>query len=210
MNNTKPLSILFTALFFLGIAGFIAGVAVDNHILRMISKPVPVLVLLLSLKPDTKYKKLIFGGFIFSLLGDILLETAENLFVFGLLSFLIAHIFYITAFLNRRNSKSLITAILLLSFGAGYYYFLFPGLGKMAVPVFIYIVVILTMTWSAFSQYSFNDYSKYAAIGAVFFVFSDSLIAFTKFHSPLPFSRYAIILTYWLAQYLIFYSAKEN
>ncbi len=209
-SNKSDKNIILYVIAVTGVIGFIAGIAFDNHILRMITKPLPVLVLLFLLKPDTLFKKLIFTGFILSLIGDILLETGENLFVYGLSAFLTAHIFYISAFLRRKQSRAIIPAIFLVIFGGWYYGFLFPGLGEMRLPVLIYILVILTMVWSSFTQYKYNGYSKYATTGALFFMFSDSLIAYTKFHSPIPFSRYIIILTYWIAQYLIYLSTEKS
>ncbi len=87
------------------------------------------------------------------------------------------------------------------------YWLLYPGLGNMAHPVLIYIIVILTMCWRAFAQTDFNKYAVYALAGALLFVVSDSLIAFNKFYVELEFARYLIMLTYWAAQSLIFYSA---
>jgi uncharacterized membrane protein YhhN len=210
MANTGKYSFWFLILAMMGVVGFLTGVAINDHILRMIFKPLPVLALLFLLKSDTKFKKLIYSGFIFSLAGDILLETADNLFVFGLLSFLVAHIFYIIAFLKRKTVNAIGAAVLLFIFGSGYYYFLFPGLEKMAIPVLVYIIVILVMVWSSFAQRKFDRYARFATWGALFFLFSDGLIAYTRFHEPVEYSRYVIILTYWMAQYLIFFSASKE
>jgi uncharacterized membrane protein YhhN len=210
MNRKDKLQNLFLVIALTGIAGFLSGVAFDNHTLRMITKPLPVLSLLLMFKPDTKFKKLIFTGFTFSLFGDILLETSEQLFVFGLISFLIAHVFYTIGFLKRKTSNEVFAFIILFIFGFGYYCFLYDGLEKMVIPVLAYFVVILIMVWSAFAQRTFNSYSHYATWGALLFMFSDSIIAFTKFYEPFKYSRYVIILSYWIAQYFIFLSTSTD
>ena len=210
MTKRKSFSSILYGVAILGVLGFLYGVATDNHLVRMISKPLPVAVLLVLLKPDTRFKRLIYLGFLFSLVGDILLETADSLFVFGLVSFLTAHVFYISAFLKRKKDNALITAGVLVLFGGIYYWFLHPGLGEMAIPVLVYIAVILTMVWSSFAQRNHDAYAGYAVAGALFFMLSDSLIAYTKFYASLEYSRYVIILTYWLAQYLIFFTAMHE
>ncbi len=210
MDNQNLKSWILHLLFMAGVVGFLLGINLDIHWLRMVSKPLPVVSLLFMIQPDTSYKKRIFLGFVFSLMGDILLESSAGLFVFGLLSFLVAHLFYISAFVKRKTSNAILPAIVLLLFAGGYYYFLYPGLGEMSIPVLIYIVVITIMVWSAFAQRTYNEFAKFASWGALFFLFSDSLIAYTKFHASIDYSRYLIILTYWLAQYLIYYSTKNE
>jgi len=201
---------IFYGLALAGVAGFLTGIATDHHWIRMISKPLPVLSLLFLLPSNTPFRKKIFAGLSFSLLGDVLLETTDQLFVFGLLSFLVAHLFYIMAFYKRKTVNAYGIAVFLLLFGMSYYLFLFSKLGEMALPVLVYLIVILFMVWSSFSQRQFDRNAKFAAWGALFFMFSDSLIAYTKFYEPVEYSRYVIILTYWLAQYLIFLTAIKE
>ena len=143
-------------------------------------------------------------------MGDILLEASPNFFAFGLVAFLIAQINYIIAFLRRDKSLSLVTAALLLIFGTGLYWFLYPNLNEMAITVLLYISVILTMVWRAFAQRKFNKFAIYALVGSLFFVFSDSLIALNKFYATLPYSRGVIMITYWTAQFLIFNSVLKS
>ena len=42
------------------------------------------------------------------------------------------------------------------------------------------------------------------ALGAVLFVFSDFTLAWSKFISPVPYRDYLVLVTYFLAQWLIF------
>ncbi len=186
---------------------FFIGLYTDNYMLRMIAKPFPVLAMLVLLKPVDYYSKFVFGGLIFSVTGDMLLEYEPSMFVYGLIAFLLAHVAYIAAFLKRSKKIVLIPLIFLMGYGMVVYWLLYPGLGNMAHPVLIYIIVILTMCWRAFAQTDFNKYAVYALAGALLFVVSDSLIAFNKFYVELEFARYLIMLTYWAAQSLIFYSA---
>ncbi len=204
----KKKIILTTA--FLGLILFFTGLYTDNYILRMISKPIPLLALMLLLKPDTPYRKAIFTGLVFSVMGDVLLESSPDMFLFGLLSFLSAQIAYIVAFTRRNRRLSLLPALFLFAFGAGYYWFLFPGLENMAIPVLVYLIVILTMAWRAIAQRKYDKYAVYALAGSLFFVFSDSMIALDKFHTSIAGSRWIIMISYWTAQYLIFTSAYHS
>ena len=189
---------------------FLVGVFTQNYTLRMVSKPVPVLALLALLKPNTNYRKLIFTGLVLSLVGDVLLESSPSMFVFGLLAFLSAHIAYIVAFIRRSRELVILPAVVFLVFGVAIFTFLYPGLGTMVVPVIVYITAIILMAWRSIAQRKVDGYAIFAAVGALFFVFSDSLIAFNKFYEPIPAARWLIIVTYWTAQYLIFYSAFKE
>ncbi len=202
-NSILILAALAVVLFFI-------GYITDNYVLRMIAKPIPLLVFLTLLKPVTAYRKLIFTGLSFSIAGDILLESSPDMFIFGLLAFLTAQIAYIIAFTKRSHQTPIIPAIILLVFGAGIYRVLYPGLHDMAIPVLVYLLVIITMAWRAIAQGKFDKYAIYAVIGSFFFVFSDSLIALDKFYMVVPYSRWMIMLSYWTAQSLIFYSAYRS
>ncbi len=189
---------------------FFIGLYLDNYYLRMAVKPIPLFILISLIKPSTHYRKFIMIGLVFSVMGDILLESSPKMFAFGLVAFLIGHINYIIAFKPRSIKLNLGAAILLLAFGSSLYYMLFPGLDKLAIPVLFYVLVILTMVWRAYAQKKFDAFAIFAFVGSLFFVFSDSLIALNKFYMTLPYSRGLIMLTYWTAQSLIFYSAYKS
>ena len=196
-------SVFFAFLFFVGLY-------LDNQLIRLIAKPLPLVFLLFLLKPENLYKKLIFIGLIFSILGDILLELPYNLFVFGLLAFLVAHINYVIAFVKRNNTLYLFSAVGFYLLGGIIYFILFPSLNEMAIPVAVYMIVILTMLWRAYAQFNFDSYSKLAFFGAALFVFSDSMIAFDKFYTPITYANWIIMIAYWSSQYLIFWSAYKE
>lgn len=189
---------------------FFIGLYSDNYILRMVTKPIPVLTLILLLKSDSRFKQFILLGLIFSLFGDVLIESSPEMFVFGLLAFLIGHIAYIVAFSKRNRQISFLPLTFIMAFGIGFYWFLYSGLKEMAIPVLIYILVILTMVWRAIAQRKFDKYAKFAVIGSLLFAFSDSIIAINKFHTSLPYARWIIMFSYWIAQSLIFYSVDKS
>jgi uncharacterized membrane protein YhhN len=129
-------------------------------------------------------------------------------FIIGLVSFLIAHLFYIVLFsklqkVNTIKYKRFIPLVLLYLFGL--LYFLWEKLGGMKIPVIIYALVISTMLLVAIKGYfTWNSKSgKLLLIGAVFFVLSDSILAINKFYVPIYLSSFWIMSTYITAQFLI-------
>ena len=200
----KPLAYIF--FFFLGIAGFLYGYETGNLWIQTISKPIPVIVLIVSVRQKNSYNTLITIGLILSLIGDILLAKMVDSFLFGLVSFLAAHVVYIFAFLKKSKRLALSESIPFYAYGALLFFFLQAHLGDMRIPVLVYIIVITTMLWRSFVQRKSGRLAKYAFYGALFFTLSDTMIAIYRFYENFAFDREATILTYWAAQYLIFLS----
>jgi len=70
-------------------------------------KPIPILLLFTKAisQLNTFYHSSITKGLVFSIIGDILLMFDDEIhFKIGTLSFLIAHLYYIHAFLNDYKS----------------------------------------------------------------------------------------------------------
>lgn len=153
-----------------------------------------------------RYGSLILIGLGCSLVGDVMLMLPGDLFVVGLVSFLVAHIFYIAAFrTDVKRLGSLVFAGLLFGVGAVIYSILLPNLGSMKLPVSIYLAVILTMAWQALSRWSYmrDKQALLAAIGALLFVISDSFIAFNRFLGSFLLAEGLIMTTYFGAQWMI-------
>lgn len=194
-------------------------------IARYISKVALMPLLMLYLFQQTKKIKsfkFIYAALFFSWLGDIFLmfprasynaQVAQNLFIAGLVSFLIAHVNYIISFLkeiNKQNRVSLIVEkpYLVLPFLLYLFLllcFLFPSLGVMKVPVSIYGVCITLMLIFAFNRKNLVIKKSFYLVfmGAILFILSDSLIAIDVFYQKMEWHRTAIMLTYIIAQYLI-------
>ena len=161
-----------------------------------------------SLTKSIKFLTLL--ALVFSLLGDVLLmfvDTSEHFFTIGLVAFLSAHVMYILLFLKHRNKDKTPYGfiVLLLICATTLFYFLKDGLGKMLMPVLVYILVILTMATTAYLRENMVNKLSYSLIflGALFFMVSDSILALNKFYHPIPLSNISIMFTYALAQYLI-------
>jgi len=203
----KPIAYIF---FFLGVFGFFYGYETGNLLIQTISKPIPLIVLIVSVSRKNSYNNLIIIGLILSLIGDILLAKAVDQFLFGLISFLAAHVVYIFAFLKKSKRLALVESIPFYAYGAILFFFLQSHLGEMRIPVLVYVIVITTMLWRSFVQRKTSNLAKWAFIGAIFFTISDTFIAIYRFYEAFSFDRELTITTYWIAQYLIFLSTTSK
>jgi len=173
--------------------------------LLLIFKVIPMLlIIILAALPKNlgvkKYQLLIIIGLVFCMIGDYTLQW----FLIGLTSFLIGHIFYIFAFFSTNERQVPTWAkIVLLVYGVSMAVWIAgtvfsSGEVVLGIAVIAYISVILMMGWTAI-----RTGSKFATIGALLFISSDSYLAINKFVMPLPFSHEVIMLTYYSAQILI-------
>ena len=71
--------------------------------------------------------------------------------------------------------------------------------GAERIGVCIYALLICTMMVTAMLQRS-----SLFALGAVLFVFSDFILAWNKYVEPVPYRHYLVLVTYFLAQWLLF------
>ena len=131
------------------------GPPVLIYIFKPLTMVLIIIIAVLAKKPpSSRYKYAIIGGLLFSLGGDIFLMLPVDLFIAGLISFLIAHLIYTYAFRSGRPLQFKFLAMLLFAlYGVFIYIVLLPGLNGMAIPVAFYVVVILTMAWQAWDQW---------------------------------------------------------
>ena len=163
-----------------------------------------VIALLIYLKAPSTYAVLIIVSLVFSLVGDLFL-LREKHFLQGLLSFLIAHIVFTFAFMSIYGfSRKHIPLILLLIAGGFYYNYLKKGLYKYAIPVALYMLVIIIMCWQAIGLVFNNPTLVFFGIAsaALLFAFSDSILAYAKFKKTFKAEQILILTTYWAAIYL--------
>ncbi len=189
----------------------ITGLYVKSPSLKMIFKPVTTLLILyFALQRGgnacSAYKVFVLAGLVFSLVGDVFLMLPQQRFVAGLVSFLVAHLFFITAFTwdggPYWNWIYLIPAVVyLLLLGS----ILLRHTGKMTVPVVVYSVVILVFAWQAAGRYGAHpgQAAAFGLYGAVLFVLSDSLLAYNKFVKTLKWAPATLMVLYWGALYFI-------
>jgi len=169
-------------------------------------KIIPMLLMILyayKLKQEafSKYQVLILIGLFFCMLGDGLLIW----FIVGLSAFLIGHLFYIAAFI-QRFTFSWLRALTILPIAL---YSLIIGTqvvqalnqndqSNLVIPVICYILVISIMGWTAIMTGN-----KSAIIGGLLFVASDSILSWNMFVSEVTYSHPLIMLTYYGGQFFI-------
>ncbi len=185
--------------------------------LRYIFKPLTtVLILALALLlPDAVsplYRALIAIGILFSLGGDIFLMLPRDAFVWGLASFLVAHLFYIAAYISRAGLQ--LNWLLLAPFvlyGAVLLYLLLPHTGAVRVPVILYAVVLMAMGWQAAALWWVvrDTAALLAMAGALLFIASDSILALDRFRAPIPQRDLLVMSTYYGALLLIAWSVHS-
>lgn len=206
---------------------FILHRSEDEHPIFLIGlKVAPIVFMLVSVLragtdkktgKQSRYSSLMAVGFFFCGLGDISLALYRNThddkyFLSGIATFLIGHVFYIFAFLTDTSSFSLKAGLPLWVFSATMYSYLLPGLKpQLVVPVLIYAIVIGFMGWRSLARFgssrSTSTSQLFAFLGAVSFMFSDSVIAVNRFRFPIENDELIVMVTYYLGQALIAASA---
>ncbi len=152
-------------------------------------------------------------AFFFSAIGDYM-GSCDN-FIGQMGFFAIGHIWFITYFVKRYFKKVepdrkltgkakgyLAMVIFCTSALLGVAYFKIAPeapAGVIRIGLCTYATIISMMLVSALLQRS-----SLFALGAVLFVFSDFIIAWHKFVGPVPYRHYLVLVTYFLAQWLLF------
>ncbi len=196
---------LIVALYFTCAGGFIASLPFAPYTGSFIAKAIPILILLFAAvtAADFRGKFALIAAIIFSGAGDVILDLGfQGSFIAGLIAFLIAHLWYIGLFgldvlIRRIRFLPTIPAVI---FPLAMAVFLWPHLGPLKIPVAVYVTAIATMLVLAINRQSGG---RGVILGASFFLASDTILALNKFYAPHPAAGYAIMATYYLAQYQI-------
>jgi uncharacterized membrane protein YhhN len=184
------------------------------------TKVIPILSLcVLTLCEGHKYGYLVASGLIFSSFGDIALEMEGNTFIYfvvGVCNFLIAHVFYISAYwsTNIKSSYWLLTGLIFSAYYACLMSLIIPHVDDILIAaILIYGLVICTMVFLASNRYfttSISNSSRACAIiGSLVFAVSDSVLALNKFRGHIDNANVYIMLTYYIGQTFIALSVKD-
>ena len=155
---------------------------------------------------------------LFSTLGDHMGSCHNFLGQMGF--FALGHVFYIVYFAKRYfckvekdrklsgKAKGYIAMVLFcaLTLLTVAYTRIAPEApaGIIRIGVCIYATLISLMMVTALLQRS-----SVFALGAVMFVFSDFILAWNKFVEPVPYRHYLVLVSYYLAQWLLFIRATK-
>ncbi|WP_224482671.1 lysoplasmalogenase [Robertkochia aurantiaca] len=154
---------------------------------------------------------LVVLALIFSLAGDMLLynlEKGSGFFISGLLSFLIAHVFYTIFFFKKDHFKTKaffpIFGLLML-YAIIFYNLIADHTGEMLPYIVIYMGVLISLVITLFMRQGnvSNDSFVTALSGGILFMISDSILAFDLFYMSFSWGTAVIMITYAGAQYAL-------
>jgi uncharacterized membrane protein YhhN len=183
---------------------YLAEVGQGSVTLRVILKTLPLFSLMgwVLGAARERYATLILAGLFCSLIGDELLEIGDDLFIPGLIAFLIGHVWYIAAFLSVTRESRWRRAVPFAAWVILAYLTLLPDLKDMAAPVAAYVLVIGSMMWraSAVVDRPAQRWQWLALAGAILFGLSDTLLALKKFNGVVIGPPFTVMGLYWLGQ----------
>ena len=163
--------------------------------------------------PLPGYYYLLLIGLIFCLGGDVFLALPqEKMFLCGLVSFLLGHVFYVIAFFSATelNLWTWLGLGICLVLSGGIYFWLRPHLGSMNLPVLFYVIVITVMVVGACTVLGNSRLALSGRMlvfwGAVSFYFSDVFVARDRFLKPEFSNRLIGLPLYYFGQYLLAFS----
>ena len=170
-----------------------------------------VLILVAALLPGTflaeRYAGAICLGLVFSLMGDIWLMLPGDHFLRGLASFFAAHVCYAIAFLAGAAAGGYVWFLLGLGvIGALILRFLWPGLRaslKLPVVAYLFVIVLMVSLAVGLAAAGPSAAATSAAVGALLFMTSDSILAIDRFRRPFRLAQALVLGTYFLGQLLI-------
>lgn len=209
--------ILLQTLYFLLLSFNVLAVTVGDEFLGLWTKVLlmPVLAVYAASASQGAGRRMapVLAALALSWAGDMLLlvRGSEAFFLSGLGVFLAAHLVYIAHFLRLRSAAgitrrpSLPVLSLIVAYCALLLWVLAPKMGWMTLPVGAYGLAISAMAASsvAASPEGGAKYARAGSVGALLFLVSDSLLAVSRFASPIEFAPTLIMLTYGLGQFMI-------
>jgi uncharacterized membrane protein YhhN len=212
--KTKIISLLYFLTGALFLVSEDKGSFISAFIAKALIIPLLMILLITSFRAGlNRFHRLMLAGLFFSWSGDVMLELtylSANMFIPGLVCFLLAHIMYFSVFFltpgeSVISGKYIYLLIPVIIYGAGLIYYLYDDLEGLRIPVIIYTIAILTMLTGAIDRLNKVNKRSFSLVlsGAVLFLISDSAIAINKFGHHFEYSSIVIMSTYVIAQYLI-------
>jgi uncharacterized membrane protein YhhN len=178
---------------------------------RTALKAIPVITLMVLVLRDMRgYARIcLVGALLCSVCGDILLDLPyATIFIFGLIAFLVGHLFYAALFFRfaKRPDGFGKVMVAALVFFAIMMIWIFRGITPaLYAPVVFYIVVIVAMSIGALLIPAKN---RLLFWGALLFIASDVVLAVNKFLIVIPNGRVINISLYFIAQFMIIMAAR--
>lgn len=193
---------------------------------KFVTKPLVMILLILwlTLHGGWKGPMLWFTlGAVLSLAGDISLMLPGRFFLAGLISFLVAHGFYITGFLAGPLKIStfwivsclvVVTFAILITRRIRHGIHQATGARRLRWAVTIYSVAVTGMflsTLSTINKPGWNLLNSFVVVlGGSLFYLSDTLLAYDRFVTPVKNGRLIVRISYHVGQILILGGALNH
>jgi len=185
--------------------------------LHYLTKPTATLLLLAAVlcaeRPKSKsYGFAVAFGLAFAALGDFFLMLPGDYFMAGLICFLITHCAYIYALCRHTRFAAhkgvfVLFAIAALAIIAGLWSSL-PT--SMKIPVVIYMAAqAMSRALGTEPETPQRHAAWLAAAGGLFFMASDTLLAYGRFSLDIPLNGLWVLATYYAAQFLFARSTED-
>lgn len=172
-----------------------------------------VIAVLVQPHPISRYYHCLLVGLAFCLGGDVFLGLPQKkMFLFGLVFFLLGHVFYIFSFfyVARLSQWTLVGFLTMLVISVWVYLLLKPHLRSMKAPVVLYVIIITTMVTGAWSVLGDSNLTQSGRImvfaGALSFYFSDIFVARDRFLRKEFLNRLIGLPMYYTGQFLLAFS----
>jgi len=207
--------VAFAALAALAAAADLACAAAGWQAARVVTKPLPALILAAGAWRSARATWFLPAGLIAAAAGDeLLLHGGDLAFMLGMCAFAAMHVCYIAAFARLGAGRGYVrrSPWLLLAFAAlvvGTNVLLGPQAGALALPVAVYSSLLGAMAVCAVDAAGRVRASaaRLIAGGALLFMVSDTMLAFATFDRGFPLTgtvaELAIVGSYFIAQIAI-------
>jgi len=138
------------------------------------------------------------------LLSDVLLMLPRDLFVWGLAAAAVEHVAYISGFRVRPFQVGLFAVAAVIAVASSF--IILPAVHRalratkpaLVTPVVVYVAVFIVMVAGAGGTGLGT-----AFVGALIFFYSDALLAWNRFVSPVRYGRLANMVAYHFGQALL-------
>lgn len=211
MSSVRETMVFYTVWLVLAL-GYVLNMTYNWFIpeVNWVFKPLPVVLLALWVwrkTPDDalQHKPWIILALLCSAVGDVML-LMEDRFLYGLLAFLLAHLFYLRIFAQASSMahiRWLVVMVIICGLLLGGYLLLPSVTGQLQIAVVSYMSVIGLM---AIFAVLCKRVHWVAIPGVLTFLFSDLLLGYHIFVSPVAWGDQGIMGSYYAAQFLLAHS----
>jgi len=166
------------------------------------------------------YLVLLTGALLGAWAGDYFLikPVSKKKFFYGLISFFLSHVFYLSIFIPSSNAE-LLPETINIGIASAYtlltvciYIFIGKPKGLRGIASILYTIMLFLMQYSCLSplfltffiQQSPLHFSRMLlVIGVFLFTISDIILAYSLFKREFKYSRFSVMSTYILAQFFL-------